>query len=156
MTTKHTGNKRLLKLAEFLDRLPPKRFDYSIWVGEDWQGAQDLSCGTTGCALGWAAAMPEFQKLGVKLVGQSLMSVQLEEAVRAEAERRPPNLTECMAWAKVIWPDKKCSESFDTAAELFGLEGYEATDLFTPESNEYKATPKYVAKKIRKFVKGRK
>ncbi len=61
------GNARLLKLAAFLKRLPPKRFDYLNWVGDDWQGKPDLSCGTTACALGWACAMPEFKRSGMKL-----------------------------------------------------------------------------------------
>ncbi len=60
-------NGRLLRLAEFLENLPPERFDYSRWVGKDWEGKPDLSCGTTACALGWAATMPEFQELGLSL-----------------------------------------------------------------------------------------
>lgn len=60
-----TSNRRLLKLADFLEKLPRKRFDYGVFVGPDWEGAQDLSCGTTACALGWAAAMPEFRRLGL-------------------------------------------------------------------------------------------
>ena len=59
---------RLNRLADFLDTLPPERFDYSRFVGDDWAGAQDLSCGTTACALGWACTRPEFQKLGLRLV----------------------------------------------------------------------------------------
>lgn len=58
--------KRLLKLADFLKALPPQKFDYCSWVGSDWKGKQDLSCGTTGCALGWACAMPDFRRLGLK------------------------------------------------------------------------------------------
>lgn len=61
------GNKRLLKLAAFLRTVPRRRFDYSTWIGEDWKGAQDLSCGTTACAMGWAATMPEFRRLGLRL-----------------------------------------------------------------------------------------
>lgn len=61
------GNRRLLKLADFLEKLPKERFNFSSWVGDDWEGAKDLSCGTTACALGWATAMPEFHRLGLKL-----------------------------------------------------------------------------------------
>lgn len=50
---------RLLRLAAFLDTLPPERFDYRTWVGRDWQGKADLSCGTTACALGWAMTLPD-------------------------------------------------------------------------------------------------
>lgn len=51
---------RLLRLAEFLEQLPPERFGFGSWVGSDWKGKPDLSCGTTACALGWATvALPE-------------------------------------------------------------------------------------------------
>jgi hypothetical protein len=53
------NKERLLKLADFLDALPPERFNYGSWVGDDWKGMQDLSCGTTACALGWATTIPE-------------------------------------------------------------------------------------------------
>jgi hypothetical protein len=58
---------RLLSLADFLDNLPPERFDLKVWVGKTWRGDADISCGTTACALGWASAVPEFQKLGLVL-----------------------------------------------------------------------------------------
>ena len=58
---------RLLRLADFLDALLPGRFDFGKWVGDDWKGAADLSCGTTACGLGWATAMPEFQALGLHM-----------------------------------------------------------------------------------------
>ncbi len=60
---------RMLYLAKFLRGLPPERFDYSSWVGDTWLKKQDLSCGTTACALGWAATIPEFRKsTGLRLV----------------------------------------------------------------------------------------
>jgi len=58
---------RILKLADFLESLPRKRFDFSIWVGNEWKGAPDLSCGTTACALGWATTLPLFRRLGLRL-----------------------------------------------------------------------------------------
>lgn len=61
------GNRRLVKLAAFLEKLPRNRFDYSRFIGADWEGGQNLECGTTACALGWAATMPEFRRLGVRL-----------------------------------------------------------------------------------------
>jgi hypothetical protein len=59
---------RLRTLAAFLRTLPPERFNYAHWVGDDWQGAPDLSCGTTACALGWATTIPEFRAAGLRLV----------------------------------------------------------------------------------------
>src|ERR1700677_2224498 len=63
-----TYARRLLKLADFLDKLPPKRFDYGAFVGNDWKGKSDLSCGTTACALGWATTDKNLRKCGLKLV----------------------------------------------------------------------------------------
>lgn len=50
----------LAKLSALLKTVPPERFYYGSWVGDDWAGRQDLSCGTTACALGWATQIPEF------------------------------------------------------------------------------------------------
>jgi len=57
----------LLELATFLEALPPERFDYGSWVGAKWKDAQDLSCGTTACALGWAATLPSCRQEGLRL-----------------------------------------------------------------------------------------
>src|SRR5262245_9048968 len=61
----------LNELADFLDRLPAQRFDYSKWVGSSWAGASDLSCGTTACAAGWATTLPSFKEAGLKLESYS-------------------------------------------------------------------------------------
>ncbi len=56
--------KRLLKLADFLDALPRKRFDFT-----EWSSDSDLhKCGTTACSLGWATAIPSFRRLGLRLI----------------------------------------------------------------------------------------
>jgi hypothetical protein len=62
--------KRILKLADYVESLPRERFNFRHWVGSGWQGKVDLSCGTTACALGWATAMPMFRRLGLRM-GQS-------------------------------------------------------------------------------------
>lgn len=64
-----TGMKRLLKLADYLKTVPKERFDMSRVVGDSWGGKQDLSCGTSACAMGWAATMPTFRRLGLRLGG---------------------------------------------------------------------------------------
>jgi hypothetical protein len=71
--TKATAKRRLLKLADFLDKLPPERFDFGTWGDvRDGKSGQDALeeaelCGTTACALGWAPALPFAKKLGIKL-----------------------------------------------------------------------------------------
>lgn len=47
------GHKRLLKLADFLEkRVPSKRFNLNHFA--DWD-FKPKKCGTTACALGWAS-----------------------------------------------------------------------------------------------------
>jgi hypothetical protein len=59
----------LLLLADRLDEVPVKQFFYGSWVGSDWGGKADLSCGTTACAGGWATTIPALRKLGLVLDG---------------------------------------------------------------------------------------
>ncbi len=59
-TERAESARRLLVLAEFLEKLPDTSFDYSQWVGRN-------ECGTTACALGHACRMPEFNDLGLRL-----------------------------------------------------------------------------------------
>lgn len=83
---------RLKKLAEFLEGLPIGKFNLNTWCSistEDEQlvdqlkakeevvyssyergpqvAAKDIKCGSTACALGWAASIPEFMKQGLGL-----------------------------------------------------------------------------------------
>lgn len=55
-----TSNKRLLQLAAFLEELPGKHFDFSVWGTE-------AECGTVACALGWAVTMPFAKRYGITL-----------------------------------------------------------------------------------------
>lgn len=129
---------RLLKLAKFLDELPEERFDLATWVGRSWKGKQDLSCGTTACALGWACTIPEFRKLGARL--------------------RPPKPGVLSGPALV---GERNSEAIGVAQKLFGL-GYEDVkdsyegyvDLFFSYSYEkgVATTASEVAERIRALV----
>lgn len=67
MNRDYIYKRRLLSLAKFLEKLPRERFDYESWVGDDWKGKEDLSCGTTACALGWATTIPSLRKAGLRL-----------------------------------------------------------------------------------------
>ena len=131
------SNRRLLKLAAFLRTLPRDRFDYKRWVGADWKGKQDLSCGTTACALGWAATIPAFRRLGLRLRKIPGWDYSNGEVVFGKGKDIPRDL--------------------DAARALFGLNYDEAYLLFAPaeDGSEANATPKYVARKIEKLVKCR-
>ncbi len=74
------NRERLLRLADFLDTLPPSKFNYGTWADTL---TPEGTCGTTACALGWAAQMPEFRELGLCLVnsGWGCPTVCLEEDV---------------------------------------------------------------------------
>lgn len=136
-----TSNRRLLKLADFLDTLPPERFNYAYWVGHDWDGRPDLSCGTTACALGWATTMPTFRRLGLRLSGWGV-----------------PIL---------VGMDETRDQAFDVASQVFGITPLESLFLFDfsvdGEDDEFHgrrspgedATAKEVAEHIRRFVRER-
>lgn len=153
------NKKRLLKLAGFLEALPPKRFDYNAWVGDDWAGKQDLSCGTTACALGWAATIPAFRKLGLQLFKPESKYDPNFVALKSSVEEG------CDAY----------SGPPIASSVVFGLSREEHTHVFIPEMCEYRehidceatgrkcrapnaekpcelATAKQVAAHIRRFV----
>jgi hypothetical protein len=131
------NKRRLLKLAVFLDTLPPKRFNFGHWVGMAWKGNQDLSCGTTACAIGWCPTIPAFRRLGLRIV-----RIDGEPAVVFKGQRR----------------DSAIQATFRAAGRLFQLTENEVDYLFTPTiwTNDpglpEHATAKQVARHIRKFV----
>lgn len=53
------GHRKLAQLANFLDDLPHDKFHMPVWASDD---ATEYSCGTAGCACGWAATI--FHKEG--------------------------------------------------------------------------------------------
>jgi hypothetical protein len=139
--TRKQSDRRLLKLADFLYELPRKRFEYSAWVGDDWKGKSDLSCGTTACALGWATTMPYFRKLGLRLSKGGLV-------VMATGT----------AGLRYFGGSLRSAESvflvtLEEARLLFAPLEEHHTDGLCPDP--YNATPKQVAKHIRRFVASR-
>lgn len=144
MIQPRTSKKRLLMLADFLAKLPRKRFDYAEWVGDSWEGKQDLSCGTTACALGWATTMPTFRKLGLRLFRDNVSGDGYVGILRDDE-----------------YPEGADS---DASERIFGLGFAEHLYLFTPNAHApfylalprgpgHRATPKQVAAHIRRFVK---
>jgi hypothetical protein len=131
--------RRLLLLADFLEKLPRKRFYYGSWVGEDWKGKQDLSCGTTACALGWAATLPSLRRAGLEL----RMSKHQNGYVAFRGMR-----------GNRFEPGHH--QSLCAAAKVFAISLDDANQLFAapyPSRLDDDATPKQVARHIRKFVK---
>mgnify|MGYP003354018997 CR=1 FL=1 len=128
---------RLEKLYAFLGTVKPKKFYFGSWASDenDPYRKPDLNvCGTTACALGWAASMPEFRKRGLKLVWDPCNETGYVEL--AQKDRDFPLVSEA------------------AGAEFFGLSNHEADELFIPSfSNGQDRTPlnKY-RKMLRKFI----
>lgn len=129
------NTKRLLTLAKFLEeKVPRKAFDYAVWFGAkvlDSKGRlrSPAECGTTACAMGWACMIPAFKRAG--------LTVRLALAYGIE---------------RITF--KGQAGAFDAAEALFDLTEAEAVYLFSPSTDcDGEATPKQVAKKIRKFVR---
>lgn len=137
VTTKES-NRLLLLLAAFLPTVPDRRFNYRSWVGSDWRGNPDLSCGTAACAGGWATTLPEFQALGLQL------------------EKSDPE-DETSAGGILMAQEADGSKRYGMEAirYVLGLNFNEAHHLFVPVAGEENATPSEVAKKIEKFVASR-
>lgn len=59
MQSKHRG--RLLKLASFLEKLPPESFNIKNWVTKM---PDENGCGTVACAIGWCPVV--FPRSGIR------------------------------------------------------------------------------------------
>ena len=135
----HVSKNRLNLLANFLDALPPKKFDFAVFGNGELK--PEPSCKATGCALGWATTIPQFRRLGLY----------------AEVDKFYTDLT-------VILKDGEGTlEDFAAAEKLFGISYDESYGLFHPSmsvrvngkslrSPSHHATPKKVAAHIRKFI----
>lgn len=133
-----TSKRRLMALAKLLRGLPRRRFYYARWVGLNWEGKANLSCGTSACALGWATTMPALRREGLRLV---------------RTTRGGPN------GGRVVLGHK---EGIYAGARAFGISTREATFLFIPGQLHdgrwapwSNATNKEVAKHIESFVKAK-
>lgn len=122
---------RLLLLADFLDTVPGHKFDLMTWRNNDTGEMSDANlldhnCRTTGCAVGWACAMPEFQEQGL-----------------------------CWGGFRPVFDAGKLMPYYIgwDAVEMFFNIGSETSDhLFDDERYDGVATPKDVANRIRELV----
>lgn len=135
------SNNRLNHLADFLDKLPKKRFDYSTWVGLEWQGKPNFSCGTTACALGWATTMPRFRRAGLHLRGRT---------PAVPAMRMDPVGAGSLFFG-VTYDE---SRALFVGDPLYG-DGYVELLRHLDSHTGSKATAAQVAARIRKFIKVR-
>lgn len=128
-----TGERRLLKLIAFLEKLPRRKFDFRYIARQ----ADTPKCGTVCCAMGWTSSV--FPKR-VKLVLDAIN----------------PEYSDLVSRVSGV-------ENYDRVAlELFGMDQYTANDLFYPDNQDLvheslpnctdSATPKQVAKMLRKYL----
>jgi hypothetical protein len=77
---------RLQKLADFLKRPIPGRFNMREWIKEDIDDEGNV-CGTAACALGWACTIPEFRAAGLTLSEPAIRTGFRRYSPRCEGER---------------------------------------------------------------------
>lgn len=118
---------RLLKLADYLETVPRRAFEISAWKERDAtkpEGNTPGDCGFAGCAVGWAAHTRMFRGLRF---GKGVNSDEIYYGHYS---------------------------NFTAVEKLFSFDREAATYLFDSVSYpNFSATPKQVAKRIRKFVK---
>ena len=138
----HVGNRRLLSLANLLRQVPREHFDFTNWVQDkapkfEKDAPLKLSCGTAGCALGWATSVPALRRAGLKI------KIFDEDGIGN---------------GKIIGSDIAFHNGDDVyfglnaGAAVFGIDFFESSSLFFSRGGERNVTPKQVAKKIETFV----
>lgn len=124
--------KKLLKLADFLDKLPRKKFDMSSFIIKPNDGCNKISlkCKATACAFGWCPVVFPKSGFSIKVYDKRDKS----DTVVYDVVYK--NKTNCHA-----------------AALFFNITFDESMDLFIPTHIVEGETPKQAAKRIRQFVK---
>lgn len=117
---------RLMVLADFLDGLPKKNFNFNFWGRQDRKNY----CGTVACALGWAQLIPAFNKQGLCPVNAN---------------------TDYLSWCTL---DGQSAYIENAAASFFELTDGEVTKLFVDGAGDpTDKTPKDISKRIRTFIR---
>lgn len=137
-------SKRLLKLANFLLNLNPKKFDLNEVIASDIKMQDNPSeilneCGTVGCAVGWCPSV--FPKLvGIKYYCSVGPSWGEQNQLYRVFDKKHPDAIEYDRFASVF----------------FGITESEAEYLFYPFAyHKSKRGPKSVANRILNFVKNK-
>lgn len=135
------NKKRLLKLADFLDALPRKNWNFGWWMNsnETKKNPKVGDCGTVGCALGWATTIPSFKRAGLKLIPG------------VNFNRLQP-----------LFPAYSGLIAVEAASAFFDIPQSDARDIFIEGEQPDRglgpfvdniSTPKKFAKMLRKYVK---
>lgn len=127
------NKQRMLKLADFLDNLPAKKFDFAIFrtIACDAPYVAPESCGAVGCAIGWMPTV--FPRVCKEWV-----------AFKTKNGYTLKNQGFFTPAAKVLdLATDHCEDLFSPGVPVKGL---------NPRSLSEQTTPKAVAKRIRQFV----
>lgn len=130
IASRRTGNRRLQKLADFIEKVPRERFDLSIIAKTNTNGQLPTpkTCGTAGCAMGFTPCV-------------------FPKDIRYKRLYNTPNLD--------VIDNDGCS-NFDLAERFFGLTIDEASYLFLPDFYPKNRRGRVsVANRIRSFTKKR-
>lgn len=118
------NRRRLLLLADLLDRVPPDKFNMSTWASSHLPVMRRRPrCASAACALGWATTIPEF---GLELVA---------------------NVGSCTGTVRCI--DNHSASELYAACRTFGINYRTADKLFM---EGFAMTPKGKARQIRRLV----
>jgi hypothetical protein len=136
--SKAIGRKRMLKMADFLDKLPSEKFDFTIAYGKETPSLIK-GCGSAGCIIGWTPRV--FPRL-----------VKYNPIATWQLHRVDPYF-KIGDESKLTYPE--------VGEAVFGLSIDDAYKLFTPgiqccldlKDLGYNATPKQAAKLLRSYVK---
>lgn len=142
------GARRLIKLADFLQKVHHSKFNLNEWVSGintklmAKKPTRKGDCGTTACAVGW---LPNIFPRSWSWTDGQMDAWGM--VVGTEIEYKP-------------WGDRGLSLThnmkLNAAAEFFDIDFDESSSLFIPDeySDRGNTTAKMVAKRIRSLVKG--
>lgn len=130
---------RLTRLAELVEKIPVEEFEMSAWF------KTGPSCGTIGCAAGWAALDPWFQDQGLRLI--------VEWSGRTVHRGRKPKVTKMDTLYFNIGLNQGKGKSTHWIgskglAEFFGITDEESEGIFTPLAYRARRKPGFEKGKI--------
>lgn len=121
------------KLRENAANPTGMKFSIHAWYRHGIDSENPISCNTTGCAMGLAALLPEFQALGLKPVSYKTGAPQrIWDAYPKNEDYTDVELT---------MPDGRTHWGTDAASVLFDVGSAVADSLFMPDDYERTGAP---------------
>jgi hypothetical protein len=147
---------RLLALADHLDTLPPKRFNFRSWVAASWDGRPLAECGAPACALGHATALWG-KECGVEIrsISNAFVPAPIGSDLRYHAAYvRASELLFDLSEGATEYLFTPCDQDDpDCRGDHYNEDGSECTACADTGRPLAKASAHEVAEHIRRFVK---